>query len=53
MLMIGVTYVRLSNKSHNSVFEMTAVKKMFGAMHFIYHINRSIAAKVDSTYLSY
>ena len=29
----------------NSVFIM------FGAMHFIYYINRSIATKVDSTYL--
>ena len=28
-------------------------KKMFGAMHFIYYINRSIATKVDSTYLGY
>ena len=27
--------------------------KMFGAMHFIYYINRSIATKVDSTYLGY
>ena len=27
--------------------------KMFGAMHFIYHINRSIATKVDSNYWSY
>ena len=26
---------------------------MFDAMHVIYHINRSIATKVDSTYLSY
>ena len=27
---------------------------MFGAiMHFIYYINRSIATKVDSTYLGY
>ena len=25
----------------------------FGAMHFIYYINRSIATKVDSTYLGY
>ena len=25
--------------------------KMFGAMHFIYYINRSIATKVVSTYL--
>ena len=30
------------------------VVKMFGAMHFIYFINRSIiATKVDSTYLGY
>ena len=28
-------------------------KKMFGAMHFIYYINRSIPTKVDSTYLGY
>ena len=27
--------------------------KMFGAMHFIYYINRSIAMKVESTYLGY
>ena len=27
--------------------------KMFGAMHFIYYIYRSIATKVDSTYLDY
>ena len=27
--------------------------KMFSAMHFIYYINRSIATKVDSTYLGY
>ena len=27
--------------------------KMFGAMHFIYYINRSIATKVDSTNLAY
>ena len=27
--------------------------KMFGAMHFIYYISRSIATKVDSTYLGY
>ena len=26
--------------------------KMFGAMHFIYYINKSIAMKVDSTYRS-
>ena len=26
---------------------------MFGAMFFIYYINRSIATKVDSTYLGY
>ena len=26
---------------------------MFGAKHFIYYINKSIAIKVDSTYLSY
>ena len=26
---------------------------MFGAMHFIYYINRSIATKVDSTYLGH
>ena len=26
---------------------------MFGAMYFIYYINRSIATKVDSTYLGY
>ena len=25
----------------------------FGAMHFIYYINRSIVTKVDSTYLDY
>ena len=28
-------------------------KYMFGAMHFIYHIQRSLATKVDSTYLGY
>ena len=27
--------------------------KMFGAMHFIYYINRLIACKVDSIYLGY
>ena len=27
--------------------------KMFGAMHFIYYINRSIATKVDSTYFKW
>ena len=27
--------------------------KMFGAMHFIYYINRTIATKEDSTYLAY
>ena len=27
--------------------------KLFGAMHLIYYINRSIATKVDSTYLDY
>ena len=27
--------------------------KMFGAMHFIYYINKSIATKIDSTYLGY
>ena len=26
---------------------------MFGAMDFIYYLNRSIATKVDSTYLGY
>ena len=26
---------------------------MFGAMHYIYYINRSIATKVDSTYLGH
>ena len=26
---------------------------MFGAMHFIYYIHRSIATKVDSIYLDY
>ena len=29
------------------------LKVMFGSMHFIYYINRSIATKVDSTYLNY
>ena len=29
------------------------ILQMFGAMHFIYYINRSIATKVDSTYLGY
>ena len=29
------------------------VGKKFGAMHFIYYINRSIATKVDLTYLGY
>ena len=28
-------------------------KNMFGAMRFIYYINRSIATKGDSTYLGY
>ena len=32
---------------------MDLIIKMFGAMHFIYYINRSIATKVDSTYLGY
>ena len=32
-------------------FKPTLLK--FGAMHFIYYINRSIATKVDSTYLGY
>ena len=27
--------------------------KKFGAMHFIYYINRSITTKVDSTYMGY
>ena len=26
---------------------------MFGAMHFIYYINRSMATKIDSTYFGY
>ena len=26
---------------------------MFGAIHFMYYINKSIATKVDSTYLGY
>ena len=30
-----------------------ALRRMFGAMHFIYYINRSIATKVDLTYLGY
>ena len=30
-----------------------AIYVKFGAMHFIYYINRSIATKVDSTYLGY
>ena len=32
---------------------VTPFKKMFGPMHFIYYKNRSIATKVDSTYLGY
>ena len=27
--------------------------KLFGEMHFVYYINKSIATKVDSTYLGY
>ena len=39
---------------HTIVFKVPAFfKKMFGAMHFINYINRSIATKVDSTYLGY
>ena len=33
--------------------DCTIFKKMFGAMHFISYINRSIATKVDSSYLGY
>ena len=36
------------SKVHNN-----SLKLKFGAMHFIYYINRSIATKVDSTYLGY
>ena len=36
----------------DQVFFISIVLK-FGAMHFIYYINRSIATKVDSTYLGY
>ena len=32
---------------------MIVTFKKFGAMHFIYYIHRSIATKVDSTYLGY
>ena len=41
----------------NDLYEDTHVEivneiiKMFGAMHFIYYINRLAATKVDSTYL--
>ena len=34
-------------------FHKTTNLKKFVAMHFIYYINRSIATKVDSTYLGY
>ena len=49
----------LSNKNDacdmpRHVFRIiTNTRKKFGAMHFIYYINRSIATKVDSTYLGY
>ena len=33
--------------------KFVSIFKKFGAMHFIYYINRSIATKVDSTYLGY
>ena len=35
------------------VSDFIYIKKMFGAMHFNYYINRSIATKVDSIYLGY
>ena len=38
----------MSNKCSSALFILK-----FGAMHFIYYINRSIATKVDSTYLGY
>ena len=35
------------------LLKFATLKKMFGAMHFIYDINRLITTKVDSTYLGY
>ena len=44
--------VKLSGTTDKNVYIKFGGKK-FGAMHFIYYINRSIATKVDSTYLGY
>ena len=40
------------NNFKNDISSKNIFKK-FGAMHFIYYIKRSIATKVDSTYLGY
>ena len=42
-------YLGVIMSEHNSDTDF----KKLGAMHFIYYINRSIATKVDSTYLGY
>ena len=49
MLVVLVTTCYLNG---DCILHITSVIK-FGAMHFIYYINRSITTKVDSTYLGY
>ena len=49
--MTSVTHCR-TGKTADEESSSTFFLK-FGAMHFIYYINRSIATKVDSTYLGY
>ena len=44
---LNIALAQHSNNDHRFLF------LNFGAMHFIYYINRSITTKVDSTYLGY
>ena len=41
------------NEQEKNIFLKGNTIKIFGAMHYIYYINKSIVTKVDSTYLGY
>ena len=49
---INAIQSRICPRDRTKVF-MIIFKKIFSAKHFIYYIYRSIATKVDSTYLGY
>ena len=49
-ILLSIIFFLNYKKKH---FSKLLLIKMFGAMHFIYYINKSIATKVDSTYLGY